>query len=319
MCINNVYHQYTLSSRHAGKRVDSVLAECFPQYSRSLLCQWIKEDAITIQGQFIKPNFKVKGIETVVINAHLKSHTELSPCPIELNIIYEDSYLIIINKPANLVVHPGAGNWDNTLANALIYYNPSLKTLPRAGLIHRLDKDTTGLLIIAKTIESYHMLVKAMQERKIERRYLALVNGKILKDGTIQTHIGRDPKVRTKMSVVKEGKPAITHYAPQKQYNNHSLLEIKLETGRTHQIRVHLSYIKHPLVGDKTYGSNRNQNVLSSLSDTLQNFNRQALHAYRLNFIHPLLNKPLNFEISLPDDFKRLLHHLENSVDVIYP
>jgi 23S rRNA pseudouridine1911/1915/1917 synthase len=307
----------------ANCRADQALAKLFPDYSRARLSLWLKNQCVTINGKQLRPKDKILGGENVIIEALLEQESwEAESIP--LNIIYEDQTLIIINKPAGLVVHPAHGNFEHTLVNALLHHCPSLTHLPRAGLIHRLDKDTTGLLIIAKTLTAHHALVKDMQERKIQRLYQAIVYVKNLRQppplqGTIQTGFARHPHQRLKMAVSTSitGKVAITHTTRLGYYPPFAHFDIKLETGRTHQIRVHLAHINLPIVGDPLYGISGPQlaryNTLSSdIQEFMKTFQRQALHAYQLSLIHPETQEKMTWKAPLPDDMKQLLTLIKN-------
>jgi len=308
--------QLTISSEHHGQRLDTVLAILFPQFSRSQFIKWIKEGTIKKNRMLAKPKDKVvigDQIEIDVQFSEINNQFHLSqPQDIPLEMIYEDDDILVINKPAGLVVHPGAGNPDTTLVNALLHHYPDLKLIPRAGIIHRLDKDTTGLLIIAKSLPAHTNLVQQMQERLIKRRYKALVQGRVLKAGSIHTQFGRHPVNRLKMAVVSNGKEAITQYDIEYHFHDFSLVDVELMTGRTHQIRVHMAHIHHPIVGDPLYGK---RNILpkhadETLKELLKNFKRQALHAYSLSFKHPVTNHLLTLTCPLPDDFQYLLDQL---------
>jgi len=306
--------QLTIPPELAGSRIDQALAKLLPEYSRSLLKNWINEHEITVNGEFWQPKTKVSGGEIVIIDAKPKEQTTDKPEPIELNIVFEDSEILVINKPAGIVVHPGAGNRTSTLLNALLYHVPELKNIPRAGIVHRLDKDTSGLLVIAKTLKAHTYLVRQLQWRKIHREYETIVYGELISGGMIKTQIGRHPTQRIKMAVVDEehGKTAITHYRIIKKYRDFTHLRVKLETGRTHQIRVHLSHIHHPIVGDQVYGGRMRlpKNAPEKLITTLQNFKRQALHARKLGLIHPTTHELVEWQIELPKDIKQLLTNL---------
>ncbi|ETO92924.1 23S rRNA pseudouridine(1911/1915/1917) synthase RluD [Legionella oakridgensis] len=300
--------------QYRGQRIDVVLAQLFSEFSRSQLSHWLKEGAITINQRLFKPKDKVYGGEQILLQVLLQ--TEETSCHAEqipLDIVYEDDCLIIINKPAGLVVHPGAGNPNHTLVNALLNHHADLHHLPRAGIVHRLDKDTTGLLIVAKTLSSHTALIRQMQAREIQRRYLALVYGHVIAGGKLETFYGRHPRNRLKMTVCQQGKEAITEFSVHKQYQYFTLLEVKLLTGRTHQIRVHMEYINHPIVGDLLYGGRTRFPGGASLElrQILQAFKRQALHAYFLSLRHPDSQKELTFSIPLPDDFQKLLTQLD--------
>lgn len=294
---------------YRGLRLDQALAKCFPEHSRMRLGQWIKEGQVLVEGKQLPAKAKVQGGEEVIIHAHVAIAQEDVAQAIPLNIIYEDEDILVINKPANMVVHPGAGNARNTLLNALLHHVPNLRHLPRAGIIHRLDKDTTGLMVIAKTLSAHTILVAALQRREIEREYLALVSNEVIAGGTIDAPMGRHPTQRIKMAVLASGKPAITYYRCHKKYEGFTLFRVKLETGRTHQIRVHLAHIHYPIVGDALYGWRYRIPRQSSveLQEALRNFNRQALHAFRLALKHPRTEQMLSWEAPLPEDFAHLL------------
>ncbi|MGD9108048.1 MAG: 23S rRNA pseudouridine(1911/1915/1917) synthase RluD [Gammaproteobacteria bacterium] len=303
----------TIPAELAGDRIDQALAKLLPEYSRSLIKTWLDKHKITVNGEFWQPKAKVAGDEIVVIDVEFEEQTTHQPEPIDLDIVYEDNDILVINKPAGMVVHPGAGNRASTLLNALLHHTPKLKNIPRAGIIHRLDKDTSGLLVIAKTLKAHTYLVRQLQRRKIHREYETIVYGELISGGTIETQIGRHPTKRTKMAVVDtdRGKVAITHYRIIKKYNNFTHLRVKLETGRTHQIRVHLAHIRHPIVGDQVYGRIRlPKNASEKLIKTLQNFKRQALHASKLGLTHPSTHKWMEWQAKLPQDMQELLQNL---------
>ncbi len=300
----------------AQYRADQALAKLFPEYSRARLSQWLKNKHVTINGHILRPKDKVEGNEQVIIEALLEEESwEAESIP--LNVIYEDDTLLVINKPAGLVVHPAHGNFQHTLVNALLNHCPELTHMPRAGLIHRLDKDTTGLLVIAKTLEAHHTLVKAMQDRHIQRIYQAIIYVKNLRqppplECTIQTAMGRHPHQRLKMAVTTQGKPAITHTKRLSYNPPFAHLEVALETGRTHQIRVHLAHINLPIVGDPLYGISgpqlaRYTAVPPAIGEYLNHFSRQALHAFRLSLTHPKTHERMTWEAPLPDDMQQLL------------
>ncbi|GGI80816.1 23S rRNA pseudouridine(1911/1915/1917) synthase RluD [Legionella impletisoli] len=299
-----------------GQRADVVLAALFSEFSRSQLTQWLKEGLVTFDDRLLKPKEKLKGGELVKIQAQLARIDESFDAEdIPLNIVFEDEHLLIVNKPRGLVVHPGAGNPNSTLVNALIHHDALLQHLPRAGIIHRLDKDTTGLLIVAKTLPAYTALIRQMQAREIQRNYLALVHGHVMAGGRLVTFYGRHPRNRLKMAVTNQGKEAITEYKVKHHFDHFSLLDIKLLTGRTHQIRVHMSHLNHPIVGDPLYGGRARipAGVSSSLKIALQQFKCQALHAYSLSLLHPISHEELTFTITLPDDFEQLLSKMDAS------
>ena len=303
----------------SGQRVDVALASMFPEYSRSQLTKWLKLANISINAKTLSPKDKVWGGEKVVF---IKPESFEQPLQhqaqnIPLDIIFEDDELLVINKPAGFIVHPGAGNPDNTLLNALIHHNSSLASLPRAGIVHRLDRDTTGLLVIAKTAIAQTNLARQMQEREITREYLTLVHGHVIAGDTIDTFYGRHNNNRLKMAVKSSGKKAITTYRVFKHYQTFTSLQVKLMTGRTHQIRVHMEHINHPVVGDQLYGKKviipKNSN--DKLTSCLQQFKRQALHAARLSFVHPVSTELLTFEAPMPEDFSYLLSLLDEHVE----
>lgn len=288
-----------------GLRLDVILARLFPEISRSRLQVWIKEGKVKINGKSIDLRHKAWGGETVELDTTLDNSATADVAEaIALPIVFEDNDLIIIDKPAGLVVHPGNGNRSGTLLNALLHHAPDLKGLPRAGIVHRLDKDTGGLLVVAKTLEAQTDLVRQLQARTVKRHYLALVHGVVARDGVVEAPIGRHPVQRTRMAVNPHGREARTWYSVQQQFEKSTLIECRLDTGRTHQIRVHMASIKHPLVGDATYGKRK------SSSGLLDAFPRQALHAWRLGLIHPATREELQWESPLPCDFSRLLDAL---------
>lgn len=291
-----------------GQRVDSALAALFPEYSRSQLTRWLKLGQLTLNARTYQPKEKVYGQEQVILTLDATPQAAAPrPEAIPLDICFEDEHCLIVNKPQNLIVHPGAGRPDHTLVNALLHYDSTLEQLPRAGIIHRLDKDTTGLLMVAKTLPAYTAWIQHMQQRRIERRYLALVHGRLSQSGQLDTFYGRHPRNRLKMAVCARGKQAISHYSPCENWAHFTLLDIKLETGRTHQIRVHMQYLKHAVVGDQLYGQRYAAQIAPTLKTHLNAFQRQALHAYRLNFSHPMTHEAKQIEAPLPDDFQALL------------
>jgi 23S rRNA pseudouridine1911/1915/1917 synthase len=303
-----IHHDCKMPIDYKGYRLDQALAKLFPQYSRSRLKEWIQQGCIQINNQQWKPRDLIQGNEHIQIQAELEDETYLEPEAIELNIIYEDPDILVINKPVGLVVHPGAGNREHTLLNALLHHSPQVAVLPRGGLIHRLDKDTSGLLIIAKTLSAYTQLVKDLQERLITREYQAIVTGLLNSNGKINAPIGRHPKLRTHMAIVEKGKPAVTHYRILENFQHYTSIQLKLESGRTHQIRVHMASIHHAIVGDQIYGHLQLPQKASLLFiQTLKTFKRQALHAVQLTFMHPILKTSMTFNAPLPDDMTHLL------------
>ena len=302
----------------AGLRLDATLAKLLPDYSRSRLSDWIKEGAVSVNGKVAKPKDKMIGGEILAVTVQQSEETlAFTPEPMALDIIYEDDAVLVLNKPAGLVVHPAAGNWTGTLLNGLLAHCPSLSHVPRAGIVHRLDKDTSGLMVVAKTLSAQNHLVQQLQARTVKRIYRAVANGVVPFDGKIDTLIGRDPHNRLKMAVVKfGGKPAITHVKVLERYLAHSYIECALETGRTHQIRVHMREANHPLAGDPVYGNPRHA-CSDTVKDVVKKLARQALHAYRLSFIHPQTGEEMSFEAPLPADIYHLLSvlRLESGMD----
>ena len=299
-----------------NQRVDRVLAELCPDYSRSQLQKWLKAGDILIDGRVMVPKEKIGGGEIIQIQAKPIQRSEFEPEDIALDIRYEDEHLLVLNKPAGLVVHPAAGNWTGTLMNALLAYSEHQNELPRAGIVHRLDKETTGLMMVAKDLKSHHALVTALQEREVSREYQALVCGELISGATIEGNIGRHPKERKKMTVLSEGgKTAITHYRIEQRMVKHTLLRVHLETGRTHQIRVHLSWKHHPIVGDKTYGGRLRipKGLSEEKCEALRLFPRQALHAARLSLNHPITEEPISIECEMPDDMQQIINFLADA------
>lgn len=292
----------------AGKRLDQALALLFPDHSRSRLKEWITKGEAKVNGMIKRPRDKVLAGDKIEVQATLEAVLEWSAEAMPLKVIYEDESLLVINKPASLVVHPGAGNHAGTLVNALLHYLPSLSKIPRAGIVHRLDKDTTGLLVIAKTLEAQTHLVNQLQARTVKRLYEALVTGVLLSGGTLEASIGRHPQDRVKMAVLDSGKPAVTHYRILERFKHYTHLKVELETGRTHQIRVHMAYLHHPILGDRVYGRlSLPPHTDPELQTCLKRFPRQALHAKELSLLHPLSKKMLHWEAPLPEDLQALL------------
>jgi 23S rRNA pseudouridine1911/1915/1917 synthase len=301
----------------AGQRLDLALARMFPEYSRSRLKAWLISGAITVDGMSPRPRDPVAGGEAVTLIAQAEIAVSSPPEPIALDIVHEDAQLIVINKPAGLVVHPGAGNPRGTLMNGLLHYAPQLEELPRAGIVHRLDKDTTGLLLIAKTLQAHTALVRALAERTISRHYRAVCTGVMTGGGTIDEPIGRHPVDRKRMAIVSRGRRAVTHYTVIERFRAHTFVNVVLDTGRTHQIRVHFAHRRHALLGDSAYGGRLALPKAASerLIETLRNFRRQALHAARLAFEHPETGLLLELEAPLPADFETLLAALREDAD----
>ncbi len=302
-------HELQVPADAAGERFDAVLAVLLPQYSRARLQRWISAGAVLLAGRAVRPRHRLSGGESVRVQAEFTPDESVGPESIALSIVFEDEALLVLDKPAGLVVHPGAGNREHTLQNALLAHDPALSLVPRAGLIHRLDKDTSGLLVVARTPETHTALVAQLQRREIQRGYLALVLGRPTGGATIDEPIGRHRSVRTRMAVRRDGREAVTHYRIEERFRAHTLLRVQLETGRTHQIRVHLSHVGYPIVGDGVYGGRRRQvaGAGEELRAALQRFRRQALHAQRLAFDHPISGRHRTFEAPLPEDFRALV------------
>ena len=300
----------------AGQRLDRALAQMFPDYSRSRLKEWLLAGAITVDGASPRPRDAVRGGEIVELRPQAEQEVHAAPEPIELDVIFEDEHLLVINKPAGLVVHPGAGNPGGTLMNGLLHHAPQLEEIPRAGIIHRIDKETTGLLLVGKTLPAHTALVRQLADRDVSREYLAVCNGVLTGGGTISEPIARHPVDRKRMSVQHNGKPAITHYTVLERFRAHTYISVKLETGRTHQIRVHFAWRRHPLVGDPTYGGRLAlpAGATEPLVDALRSFRRQALHATRLGFEHPATGEAMLLEAPPPGDFESLLAVMREDV-----
>ncbi|MBI5937277.1 MAG: 23S rRNA pseudouridine(1911/1915/1917) synthase RluD [Betaproteobacteria bacterium] len=294
----------TIPIEHAGRRLDQSLAELLPDYSRSRIQAWCDEGLVLMDGRAVGRKHKVWGGETVLLQP--QAHPSEQPYQAEdiaLDIVYEDADVLVLNKPVGLVTHPGAGNWAGTLLNALLHHAPQLAEVPRAGIVHRLDKDTSGLMVVAKTLTAQTRLVRELQARTVKRTYWAVAIGELEKDaGEVEAPIGRHPTQRTRMAVVESGKPALTRYRVLKRYPGATWVECQLATGRTHQIRVHLAHLGHPLLGDAVYAGHKR---------CRWDFHRQALHAVRLGFVHPATGEAMAFEALPPDDFKQLLEALD--------
>ena len=303
----------TISLDCAGLRLDQALARMFPEHSRSRLQAWLREGRIHVDGRALSDvRAKVRGGEKLEMDAvlHLSAGLEDALAEdIALSVVFEDDVLLVLDKPAGLVVHPGSGNRSGTLMNALLHHAPSLAEVPRAGIVHRLDKDTSGLLVVAKTLAAQTALIRQLQARTVGRHYLALVHGAIQRDGEIDAPVARHPAHRTKMAVIEGGRAALTHYAVKERLGAATLLECRLATGRTHQIRVHMAHLGHPLVGDPVYGARR-----VSSDPHLTGFARQALHAFRLGLIHPASGEAMCWVAPLPEDFAVLLQTLGSRV-----
>jgi 23S rRNA pseudouridine1911/1915/1917 synthase len=305
---------FNVPYERAGLRIDQVVAEFCPQYSRSQLQKWIKSGNVLIDGKQRKCKDKLAGEEQVWVQPILVERTDSLPEKIALEVVYEDQHLLVINKPAGLVVHPGAGNSHGTLMNGLLAHNKNQANLPRAGIVHRLDKDTTGLMMVAKTLEAHHSLVEQLQRREVKREYLALVSTEVISGATIEANIARSPRDRKKMIVCDDsvGRYAITHYRIEQKFPSFTLLRVNLETGRTHQIRVHLSWKRMPIVGDRTYAGRLKvpAGLNESMRTKIQQFNRQALHATRLTITHPHTDEIMSWEAPMPADMQEIVDAL---------
>jgi len=306
----------TIPEELAGQRLDRALAALFPEYSRSRLKAWLLDGALLVDGASPRPRDPVHGGETVALQVQPEVQVTAEPEPMVLDVVHEDESLMIINKPAGLVVHPGAGNFSGTLMNGLLHHAPQLEELPRAGIIHRLDKDTSGLLLIAKTLTEHTALVRLLADRDIARHYLAICGGVLTGGGTIDVPIGRHRVDRKRMCVRDDGKPAVTHYTVLERFAAHTYISVKLETGRTHQIRVHFAHRRHALVGDPVYGGRLA--LPKGASDhqiaALRGFRRQALHAAKLEFVHPVSGEVMSFEAAMPRDLSELLDALRGGL-----
>ncbi|WP_411726162.1 23S rRNA pseudouridine(1911/1915/1917) synthase RluD [Methyloglobulus sp.] len=302
----------------AGLRLDQALVELFSDYSRSKLQTWIKSGRVQVNNlTTVSPKAKLDGGEEITLDAEAETVIESSPEPIPLDIVFEDDSLLIVNKPAGLVVHPAIGNWHGTLLNALLNHDANLETLPRAGIVHRIDKETSGLLMIAKTLQAHNSLTQQLQEREIIREYLAVTRGRMTAGGTVNEPIGRHPTDRKRYTVRESGKFAVTHYRVVQRFAHHTLVQLMLETGRTHQIRVHMAHIRYPLLGDPVYGGRFQMppNCGAELEKELRGFKRQALHAAKLGLQHPLSDEYCEWEQPLPDDLVRLIRALSENED----
>jgi 23S rRNA pseudouridine1911/1915/1917 synthase len=313
-----IVHRETIAPELAGLRLDQALARLFADYSRSRLQAWIREGRVRLDGVVPRPKDKVLAGQQVELRAELAPRVPVRPQEIPLQLVHQDQHLLVVNKPAGLVVHPAAGNPDGTLQNALLYHDPELERLPRAGIVHRLDKETTGLMVVARTPLAHRRLVEALQARRIKRHYLALVVGRPTAGGTVEAPIGRHPVHRTRMAVVPGGKPAVTHYRVAERFRIHTLLEVELESGRTHQIRVHMAHVHLPLAGDPVYGGRLKlpPGADEVTIEALRAFRRQALHARRLALIHPASGEAMCWEAPLPEDLETLLEVLRRDREV---
>ncbi len=313
-----IRHEARVPLTAAGRRFDQTLAELFPDYSRSRLSAWIKSGAATLDGATAAPRQLLRGGEQVRLEAELEAEVASAPEAIELAIVHEDEHLLVLDKPPGLVVHPGAGNPSGTLPNALLHHDPRLAELPRAGIVHRLDKDTSGLMVVAKTLPAMTALVEMLSRHDVERQYEAVVLGSLVAGGTVDAPIGRSMGDRLRQAVRDDesGKHAVTHYRLRERFRAHSLIQCNLETGRTHQIRVHLTHVGHPLVGDPLYGGGLKlpRRATPELVAALRGFRRQALHAERLAFTHPVSGEALAFTAERPADMTALIAALRDDL-----
>lgn len=302
-------HSLTIPADFAGRRLDQAIAELLPEYSRTRLKEWIESGAVRVDGQVLKPRERVVGGEAVSVEAELVIEAAAAPEAIALDVVYQDRDVLVVNKPAGLVVHPGAGNRAGTLQNALLHFDPAMASLPRAGIVHRLDKDTTGLMVVARTLEAHTALVRQIEGHEVEREYEAVCAGVMTAGGTVDAPIDRHPVDRVRMAVRQSGREAITHYRVIQRFRGHTHVRLKLETGRTHQIRVHMAHIHYPLVGDAVYGGRLllPKAATPALIEALRAFRRQALHAARLAFTHPISGKAIECVAPLPADMQSLL------------
>ncbi|MDX6083131.1 23S rRNA pseudouridine(1911/1915/1917) synthase RluD [Xanthomonas campestris pv. incanae] len=310
--LDSSLRQAVVPDSAAGRRFDAVLAELFPEFSRSRLSEWIKSGDALLDGETARPRDTLRGGETVQVQVVLETQTHAAPQDIPLNVLYEDDHVLVIDKPAGLVVHPGAGNPDGTLVNALLFRDPNLAAVPRAGVVHRLDKDTSGVMVVARTLQAQTALVEQLSARDVHRQYLAVVVGALVSGGTADAPIDRHPRDRLKMAVRDDGRDAVTHYRLRERFRAHTALECRLETGRTHQIRVHMTHLKSPIVGDPLYGGALKlpKGATDTLVAELRGFKRQALHAETLEFLHPVSGEPVRASAPVPEDLQRLMSAL---------
>lgn len=312
--LDHIQRSAEVSTQDCGRRLDQVASELFAEYSRARLQTWIKGGQLRVDGQIQVPKQKLLGGETLVLDVYLEPEGDWQPENIPLHIVHEDEHIIVLNKPQSLVVHPAAGNRTGTLLNGLLYHCPQLESVPRAGIVHRLDKDTTGLMVVAKTLQAHSNLVAQLQARTVKREYQAVVSGVMTAGGLVDQPIGRHQTQRTKMAVRPDGKQARTHYSVLQRFAGHSHVRLRLETGRTHQIRVHMAHIGFPIVGDDTYAGRFriHRGARPELRHSLQNFGRQALHARELGLIHPASGELVSWDSQLPEDMQALLTELSH-------
>ncbi|EGR2733769.1 23S rRNA pseudouridine(1911/1915/1917) synthase RluD [Vibrio parahaemolyticus] len=308
----------TVKDSQLGQRLDQAIAELFADFSRSRLKEWLLDGKVQVNGEVVtKPRTKVMGGEEITLQAELEDEERWEAQDIPLDIVYEDDDIIVINKPRDFVVHPGAGTPDGTVLNALLHHYPDIAEVPRAGIVHRLDKDTTGLMVVAKTVPAQTRLVRALQKRNITREYEAIAIGRMTAGGKVDQPIGRHSTKRTLMAVAPLGKPAVTHYRVAEHFREHTRIRLRLETGRTHQIRVHMSNLQHPLLGDTAYGGRARipTGASQELTDMIRGFDRQALHAVMLRFEHPITGEELEFHAPVPDDMVAMTEALRKDTE----
>jgi 23S rRNA pseudouridine1911/1915/1917 synthase len=307
-----IQQSFQIEKHQAGNRLDHALQQLLPDYSRSKIQQWIQHGFVSLNAELCKPRQKVYRGDRVELDVPEQASISDQPQAIKFGIVHEDEDIFVVNKPANLVVHPAAGHRDGTLVNGLLACDPRLEQLPRAGIVHRLDKDTTGVMVIARNLTAHSWLVEQLQQRLVKREYVALTQGVVTAGRSIETGIGRHPQNRKKMAVLNGGKTAITHFQVARKFDHYSLVKLRLETGRTHQIRVHMAHINYPLLGDTVYGGRARipAGVDEALRLVIQGFKRQALHAERLSFEHPRSHQMVSYTAPLPDDLQGLLDAL---------
>jgi 23S rRNA pseudouridine1911/1915/1917 synthase len=311
----------TIPHEHAGRRLDQALAELLGEYSRTRIKEWIEAGQVLVDGARLKPKDKVLGGENVQVSADLPESAEVAPERIELNVLHQDRHVLVINKPPGLVVHPGAGNAAGTLQNALLHFDAALAQVPRGGIVHRLDKDTSGLMVVARTVAAHTALVRAIESREVEREYEAICAGVMTGGGVVDAPIGRHRVDRVRMAVREDGREAVTHYRVLRRFRGHTHVQLKLESGRTHQIRVHMAHIQYPIVGDRVYGGRLSlpKGASAQLAQALREFRRQALHAARLAFAHPVTGKAIEQQAVAPDDMQTLLRVLREDQEGSMP
>ena len=307
-----IQQSFQIEKELAGNRLDQALHQLLPDYSRSRIQQWIQQGFVCINHARCKPRQKVFSGDLVDLDVPEQTRISDQPQPIPFEILHQDEDILVVNKPAGLVVHPAAGHYDGTLVNGLLQHDPRLEQLPRAGIVHRLDKDTTGVMVVARNLSAHNWLVEQLQARLVKREYVAITQGVVTAGRSIETGIARHPQNRKKMSVQASGKPALTHFQVERKFGHYSLIRLQLETGRTHQIRVHMAHINYPLLGDPVYGGRGRipAGLDPALIEVVRDFRRQALHAERLGFVHPRSREKVSFEAPWPEDLRRLLDAL---------